>query len=291
MNIAAKKPTDLIAAWKQEAAKYRIESDEAEQQIPIIEREIAALALPYKQGRPDAVALVAKLREEIDAKRDLIAINAPAIAELDRLAADELQQEQERSNAHLKRKMGAKLSSLPALAKNVERSATHLIEHLAALQDATGSLGIAWRSDWPQRPSILYTATVNRLVAHLLYTLLRDHQITLPDLKWSEANWSGLHHHYAATVAKGRASLLGEDDTATLEDIIGQARPPQEIPKQEAPQRISDEEIARANVDGSAEKLGWPHSGREYIKARDYGKDKGPQFAPDIDPFTGHELI
>lgn len=299
MSNPAKKSVDLIANWQREAMQFRAESEGAKARNSVIDQEIANLALPFKQGNPDAIARVKDLRTERAANLDLIELNEPAVRKLEALASAELTAEQARSDRHLRRKADKVIQTMPAAAKDLDRGIKLVVQSYASILATAEQPRISWRSNWPAMPGILLERVICRALSHSLHMAFREANIKPIEPRYSEdvAQYKGLHHYFSTKAIEAKHRLLGDGAAVIVEDPIPDDEPSPATPTsampvrlQEQPHVYSDEEIARANADGTAQNMGWPISGREYVKARDHGKEKEPQFAPDIDPFTGQEI-
>lgn len=290
MNTAINKATDSIANWTAEAAGYRQTAEALREALPTEEKRLLSLALAIKQGNPEAIAEASRLRTEIAGAREEIELCEEAARQLDAIAHDELHAEQKRADRHLRRKTAKAIAALPAMVKDVERHLVGFVETYAALHAATEAIAIPYRDGWAQKSTILYTATINRLVGHAAFVLLREKGVKLPEIKFSELDFEGLHRSWLREATRAKNALLNDDPTVPADEPTP-AEPEPAPTVQGQPAYVSDEEIARANVDGSAQDR-WPLSGPAYVRAITEADklSRRPVMPRETDPWTGEEI-
>jgi len=286
----AGKGNEAIASLQAEAAGYRSQGKARRDGIPDKMKRVLSLALPIKQGKPEAIEEAAKLRAEIAADREEAEISEAAALQLDGQIADELHAEHKRLDRHSRRKTKKTMGELPGGVKDLERYLGKFVETYAGVLKRTEQVSTPWRDTWPQKPSVLYQQTIQRLVAHALYVALRDAGIKLPEPRYTERDFQGLYRTWQQQINAVSVALLSDDPTLPVE-VEAEEPAPVEPVKVPADPYVTDEEIARRNADGTAATMpGWVLSGREIVLAREAEKAKEPVMPRDVNPFTGEEI-
>ncbi|CAA2141319.1 hypothetical protein [Hyphomicrobium sp. ghe19] len=323
----------LIERYMANVERTKTEIADIENNIPKKRMRIEKLALAADDGDATARAEIDKLYDQIETdRRDIEIKNAVlkrAVADLDKERAAKQASDDQLAMANLLKL----LAKRETFAKDIERGFRIAAEGIAGITDINRKAAGAWRSTWPggfealigadqsyTRPSpgeILarrvqtggYTPApgLAEFVRQTLGHLCAEYQIRIPEPAYSTTRdpyFPGLTASYAAVTTRLK-KMFTEQASEPLPpaEPLPERETEQPLPPDEPSQTstlpaephgpISDEEIAQANKDGTAQyRPGWALSGREWVKGEAYGKKPAATVAPgtDFNVFDGGDI-